>query len=153
VARLQLFIKVLREFKSFQKSKEMLLKDHNFTQAIIQVFDEFLQSRNIKLIIYNNKKSQHFQKASNIKPCKTADKGTGDGNISGYGTLPKMGGTTNLMFIDKHKEVLNLTSFNQSNLQNINKFYNIYNEVHYIKEEILKLFKQVIFFFFGLSYL
>lgn len=49
------------------------------------------------------------------------------------------------MFVEKQKEVLNLTSFDQSNLQNIGKFYNIYNEIEYLKEDVVKLFKQVKF--------
>lgn len=109
----------------------------------MQIFDEFINSRKVKKLIYINKSSNQFRKASTIKPCKTVDKGTGDGSVNAYGELPKANGTTNLMFVEKQKEVLNITSFNQSNLQNIGKFYNMYNEIEYIKEEIMKLFKQV----------
>ena len=142
-SRLQLFIKVLCHFKNFQKNNDILVKDLHCTEPILQIFDEFINSRKVKKLIYINKSSNQFRKASTIKPCKTVDKGTGDGIVNAYGELPKATGASNLMFVEKQKEVLNITIFNQSNLQNIGKFYNMYNEIEYIKEEIMKLFKQV----------
>lgn len=124
----------------------MLLKDLHCTEPILQIFEEFIKSRKVKKIIYINKSSREFKKASTIKPSKTADKGSGEGSISAYGVLPKANGTTDLIFVERQKEVLNLTSFDQSNLESIGKFYNIYNEIEYIKEEIIKVFKQVILF-------
>ena len=47
------------------------------------------------------------------------------------------------MFISRKKEIINLTSFDQSKLKNIGKFYNIYNEIDYIKEIFEINFRKV----------
>ena len=120
----------------------MLVKDLNCSDAILRIFDEIITSRKIKKLLYINKSSKQFHKASTFKPNKTSEKGTGDGNILAY--EGKSVNTTNLMFVEKQKEIINLTSFDQSYLKNIGKFYNLFGEMEYIKEEIMKIMKQVI---------
>jgi len=119
-----------------------LIKDLNCSEAILQVFKEFIISKNIKNLLLINKRSKQFEQASAIKQSLAAEKSKENNNSSFGENLGT--NTSNYTTIEKEKIVKNLTSFDESNLESIGKFYNIFNEIEYIREECMKIFKQVI---------
>ena len=48
-----------------------------------------------------------------------------------------------LIIVDKKPEVINCTCFDQANLKAIGKFYTIFTEKDYIKEELTTLLRKV----------
>jgi len=142
--RIQLFIKVLRHFKNIINKKEELTKDLNCTEAILEIFNDFTKSNKIRNLILLNKNSKQFKKAVNDNPIKLSDKAGGKNNVFVYDDDQKKDLPTILMNNEgKNKPLNNITSFDISGLKGIGKFYDIYNEVKYVKANFIKIFKEV----------
>lgn len=153
MARLQLFIKLLRYFKALEKNSDALHKELYCTDDILALYEEINSSKKIKKLLKINKSSHQFHRASTIqrqamiKNPKTNDIGIGDAVVSHY-EQKKFFLSNDLMHVDKKHEIINITAFDQSDIKSINKFYSIFSEADYVKQELMKQIKKVFLNFF-----
>jgi hypothetical protein len=135
-------MKIQKENLIIEKNRELLTKDINLIKSIDDIFLEIISSYKIKSLIFKNKKSKQFNKASLSKESE-ANVSDNDKKQEKEKHENKTSQESMFITIDKKTEVVNVTCFNQSNLKSIDKFFSIYTEKDYIKDEFIKLVTKV----------
>jgi hypothetical protein len=143
-------MKIQKENLIMEKNKDILTKDINLIESINDIFYDIISSFKIKSLIFKNKKSKQFNKASSIRESeanvndneKNKNK---DLNQNQNQEKQENKASQGSLFIDldKKPEIINVSCFNQSNIKLLEKFYSTQIEKDYIKEESIKMIKKV----------
>lgn len=138
-------MKIQKENLIMEKNRDLLLKDVNLIDSLNEIFLETISSNKIKALIFHNKKSTQFNRASSVKESPDKDNKIEEGESKSLENSNKLNNKSalELVTIDKKPEIINCTCFDQANLNSINKFYTIYSEKEYIKDEMIQIFKKV----------
>jgi hypothetical protein len=129
-------MKIHKNCSNIEKNREILTKDVNLVVSITDTFDEIISSKKLKLLILRNKKSKQFNKASSLKENKEEDENKLKEKSQNF--IP-----SDLFKIYKKPEVNNCSYFDQGDLHTIGKFYTIFSEKDYIKDDLIILIKKV----------
>ena len=127
-------MKIHKNCSNIEKNRDILSKDINLIGSLEEIFDEIITAKKLKLLILRNKKSKQFNKASSLK----SDLDENKLKENKQNLIP-----SDLFKIYKKPEINNCAYFDQANLSTIGKFYNIFSEKDYIKDDLIILIKKV----------
>lgn len=122
-----------------QKNKDLLVKDVNFINSLNEIFREISCSKKIRSVIDKNKKTTQYNVLSNSA---IENKMEESENKSVEKQPSKI--SSEFITLTKNPEIINCTCFDQGNIESISKFYTIYSEKDYIKDELILNLKKVI---------